>query len=78
MVQISLLGPLEVRRAGRLVAVPGGMVSQLLVRLALDAGVQVRADRLLDDLWTSGRAAPGATHSRRRSPCCVGPSAIHP
>ncbi len=57
MLQISLLGPLEVRRDGRLVAVPAGRSTQLLARLALDAGVFVRADRLLDDLWTAGTAS---------------------
>ena len=46
-----MLGPLEVRRDGELVPVPGGKTSELLVRLALDAGVLVRTERLLDDLW---------------------------
>src|SRR4051795_2886761 len=31
--------------------VPGGKTSELLVRLALEAGVFVRADRLVDDIW---------------------------
>ena len=52
MLRISVLGPVEVRRddAG-LVPVPGGRSSELLVRLALEAGTVVRTDRLLDDLW---------------------------
>src|SRR4051794_8761167 len=33
--------------------VPGGKTSELLVRLALEAGVSVRADRLLEDLWAA-------------------------
>ena len=49
-----MLGPLEVRRNGRLLPVPGGKTSELLVRLALDAGELVRTDRLLDDLWAAG------------------------
>jgi predicted ATPase/DNA-binding SARP family transcriptional activator len=49
--EISVLGPVEVRRDGRLLPVPGGKTSELLVRLALDAGVSVRADKLVDDLW---------------------------
>ncbi|MDX6649447.1 MAG: hypothetical protein QOJ97_1398 [Solirubrobacteraceae bacterium] len=53
MLQISVLGPVEVRRDGRLVPVPGGKTSELLVRLALEAGVSVRADRLVEDLWTA-------------------------
>jgi predicted ATPase/DNA-binding SARP family transcriptional activator len=52
-VQISVLGPVEVRRAGRLLPVPGGKTSELLVRLALDAGLFVRADRLVEDLWAA-------------------------
>jgi predicted ATPase/DNA-binding SARP family transcriptional activator len=49
--QISVLGPVEVRRDGELVPVPGGKTSEVLVRLALEAGVFVRADRLVDDVW---------------------------
>src|SRR4051794_41860918 len=33
------------------VSIPGGKTAELLVRLALDAGRTVSADRLLDDLW---------------------------
>ena len=46
-----MLGPLEVRRDGELIAVPGGKTAELLVHLALEAGAPVRADRLVDDLW---------------------------
>ncbi len=53
MLSISVLGPVEVRRAGELVPVPAGKTSELLVRLALDAGVLVRTDRLVDDLWAA-------------------------
>ena len=53
MWQIALLGPLEVRRDGQRVQVPSGKASELLVRLALEAGELVRADRLVDDLWAS-------------------------
>ena len=49
-----MLGPLEVRRDGRLLSVPGGKTSELLVRLAVDAGQLVRTDRLMDDLWAAG------------------------
>jgi predicted ATPase/DNA-binding SARP family transcriptional activator len=51
VLQISVLGPVEVRRDGNLVPVPGGRTAELLVRLALDAGLFVRADRLVDELW---------------------------
>jgi hypothetical protein len=49
--EISVLGPVEVRRDGEPVAVPGGKTAELLVRLALEAGTFVRAERLVDDLW---------------------------
>jgi predicted ATPase/DNA-binding SARP family transcriptional activator len=49
--EVSVLGPVEVRRDGLLVPVPGGRTAELLVRLALEAGLSVRAERLLDDLW---------------------------
>jgi predicted ATPase/DNA-binding SARP family transcriptional activator len=51
MLSISVLGPVEVRRAGQLISVPAGKTSEILVRLALDAGSPVRTDRLMEDLW---------------------------
>jgi predicted ATPase/DNA-binding SARP family transcriptional activator len=51
VLEISVLGSVEVRRDGRLVPVPGGKTAEVLVRLALEAGVVVSADRLLDDVW---------------------------
>src|SRR3954454_743552 len=51
MLEIMMLGPLEVRRDGRPVAIPRGKTAELLVHLALADGAPVRADRLLDDLW---------------------------
>lgn len=62
MLHIALLGPLEVTRDGAPVQVPGGKTSELLVRLALEAGAPVRADRLVDDLW-----AAGAVNTRRNT-----------
>ena len=38
MLTVAVLGPLEVSRDGRRVPVPGGKTSELVVRLALDAG----------------------------------------
>jgi predicted ATPase/DNA-binding SARP family transcriptional activator len=60
--QISVLGPVEVRRDRHAVPVPGGKTSELLVRLALDAGLFVRADRLVEDLW-----AADAVNTRRNT-----------
>jgi predicted ATPase/DNA-binding SARP family transcriptional activator len=62
VVQVSVLGPIEVRREGHIVPVPGGKTSELLVRLALEAGLLVRADLLVDDLW-----AAGAVNTRRNT-----------
>jgi DNA-binding SARP family transcriptional activator len=50
-VYVSLLGPVEVRRGDVIVRVPGGKTAEVLVRLALDAGVVVRTERLVEDLW---------------------------
>ena len=38
MLTVAVLGPVEVRREGELVRVPTGKTTELLVRLALDAG----------------------------------------
>ena len=51
VLEISVLGPLEVRRDGTPVPVPGGKSAELLVRLTLDAGELVRTDRLIDEVW---------------------------
>jgi predicted ATPase/DNA-binding SARP family transcriptional activator len=58
---VAVLGPVEVRRNGVLATVPAGLTTELLVRLALDAGLPVRAERLLEDLW------PGAAGIRRNT-----------
>lgn len=47
----SVLGPCELRRDGTVIPIPAGKTTELLIRLALDAGVPVRVDRLIDDLW---------------------------
>jgi predicted ATPase/DNA-binding SARP family transcriptional activator len=60
--QVSVLGPVEVRSDGHRVSVPGGKSSELLVRLALDAGLFVRTERLVDDLW-----AADAVNTRRNT-----------
>src|SRR3954453_17713777 len=51
MLEFLLLGPLDVRRDGKPVAIPRGKTAELLVHLALVADTPVRAERLLDDLW---------------------------
>src|SRR4051812_187203 len=51
VLEFLVLGPVEVRRGGKPVSIPGGKTAELLVHLALAVGTPVRADRLLDDLW---------------------------
>src|SRR3954453_6582554 len=66
MVTVGVLGPVEVRRDGERVAVPGGKTTELLVRLALEAGRTVRSERLIDDLWgDEGVGTAKNTLSRR-------------
>jgi predicted ATPase/DNA-binding SARP family transcriptional activator len=55
-VQVSLLGPLDVRRDGRSVTVASALQRALLARLAVDAGRVVPVDRLVDGIW--GTAPP--------------------
>ncbi len=54
MITVAVLGRVEVRRDGVPMAVPAGLTTELLVRLALDAGRPVRAERLVEELWPSG------------------------
>ncbi len=51
---VAVLGALVVTRDGRPVLVPTGKTSELVVRLALESGEHVRADRLVEDLWAGG------------------------
>ena len=53
---IRLLGPIEVGRAGTAVDVPGGRARSLLTILALQVGQAIPAERLIDTLW--GDAVP--------------------
>ncbi|HMI24220.1 MAG TPA: BTAD domain-containing putative transcriptional regulator, partial [Streptosporangiaceae bacterium] len=59
MLSIAVLGPVEVRRDGAVLPLPSGKTTEVLVRLAIDAGAPVRADRLIDDLWADVAATTG-------------------
>lgn len=61
MLTVALLDRVEVRRDGVPAPIPSGLTTELLVRLALDAGRAVRAERLVEDLW------PDATGVRRNT-----------
>ena len=62
VVEIRLLGPLEVRDGDRVVSLPRRQQRALLAALALRAGEVVSTDRLVADLWGE-RAPPSATGS---------------
>ena len=51
MLAVSVLGPIELRRDGHRIPVRPGKTTEVLIRLALDAGVMVRSERLIEDLW---------------------------
>ncbi|MFG2846360.1 BTAD domain-containing putative transcriptional regulator [Kitasatospora sp. NPDC048296] len=59
--RIGILGPLELwDEAARPVEISGQRLRALLIRLAVDGGRAVSADRLIDDLWEEFRpAVPG-------------------
>ena len=57
MLTLAVLGPVELRRDGTVLPVPTGKATELLIRLALDAGAPVSTDRLVDELW-GGIALP--------------------
>src|SRR4051794_63812 len=61
MLTVEVLGRVEVRRNGVPTPVPSGLTTELLVRLALDAGRPVRAERLVEELW------PGIAGTRRNT-----------
>jgi predicted ATPase/DNA-binding SARP family transcriptional activator len=64
-VRIAILGPLEVVADGRPVGIGGARLRALLIRLALEAGRMVPADRLIEDLWEDDapHGAPNALQS---------------
>ena len=51
MLTVAVLGAVEARMDGDRLSVPTGKTTELLVRLALEAGSSVRVDALLEDLW---------------------------
>src|SRR5690349_9486580 len=55
-----MLGPVEVRRDGALVAVPAGKPTELLMRLAVSAGTMVPKERLIEDLWADDAVVTSA------------------
>src|SRR3954470_7120851 len=64
MLTIELLGEVEAHRDGALLAVPSGKTTELLVRLALEAGRSVRTEVLLEDLWGGSEATRNTLQSK--------------
>ena len=77
MLEFRVLGPLEVRRDGQPIALPGLTSRRVLAALALRAGDWVSVDRLIDELWgerppASARKALQMHVSRLRAAMAVG------
>ena len=51
MIAVSVLDVVELHRDGECIPVRRGKTTEVLVRLALEAGVMVRTERLIEDLW---------------------------
>jgi DNA-binding SARP family transcriptional activator/pimeloyl-ACP methyl ester carboxylesterase/plasmid stabilization system protein ParE len=65
-VQFHLLGPLEVTRSGRALAVGGARTRAVLAMLLLDANRVVATDRLVDELWPEHGQERGAANLQVR------------
>jgi DNA-binding SARP family transcriptional activator/tetratricopeptide (TPR) repeat protein len=57
--EIRVLGPVEIRRGGRVVDIGGVKARALVARLLIDRNLIVPVDRLVDSLW-SDHEGPGA------------------
>ena len=56
VIAVSVLDAVELHRDGVRIPVRAGKTAEVLVRLALEAGVMVRTERLIDDLWADEAA----------------------
>jgi predicted ATPase/DNA-binding SARP family transcriptional activator len=59
---IAVLDEVELRRDGVLIPVRPGKTTEVLIRLALEAGERVRTEQLIDDLW-GGQAVATARNT---------------
>ena len=57
VIAVSVLDVVELHRDGERIAVRQGKTAEVLVRLALEAGVMVRTERLIEDLWADQAVA---------------------
>src|SRR5215218_3223395 len=51
VIAVSVLDVVELHRDGERIPVRRGKTTEVLVRLALEAGVMIRTERLIEDLW---------------------------
>ena len=65
MIAVSVLDVVELHRDGQRIPVRAGKTAEVLVRLAVEAGVMVRSDTLIHDLW--GDQAVGITRNTLQS-----------
>ena len=61
MIEVLVLGPIELRRDGEIVPVPGGKPRAVLAALVIDPSRAVSQDRLIEALW--GESAPARAAS---------------
>ena len=61
VIAVSVLDVVELNRDGDRIPVRRGKTTELLVRLSLEAGVMVRTERLIEDLWAD--EAPGTARN---------------
>ena len=57
MLTVSVLDAVELDRDGERIPVRPGKTTEVLIRLALEAGTMVRTERLIDDLWADEAVA---------------------
>ena len=57
VIAVSVLDVVELHRDGERIAVRRGKTAEVLIRLALEAGVMVRTERLIEDLWADEAVA---------------------
>ena len=69
-VEFGILGPLEVRVAGRAVPLGGPRQRAVLALLLLEANRVVSMDRLAEDLWGGTRPRGGPRRCRRMCFTC--------
>ena len=57
VIAVSVLDVVELHRDGERIPVRRGKTAEVLIRLALEAGVMIRTERLIEDLWADEAAA---------------------